>query len=92
MKLLLFSLSLSLCSCQINPTQKGTVTMTDNGVTDLTKKGDRLLETGIYARRDVPPGFAEGYAKGQADQVKREWEDLQNQQRYLHFWSVLRRP
>lgn len=71
--------------CMISPQQKGTVTMADRGTLSLTKKGDRLLDTGIYAKRDVPPEYAEGYVKGMSDQTKREWEDLQNAQRWLHI-------
>lgn len=61
--------------------------MADRGTMTLTQKGDRLMDTGIYAKRDVPPEYAEGYVKGMADQTKREYEDLQNAQRWLHFFE-----
>jgi hypothetical protein len=79
-KLLLVSLcGLVLCGCS-TVEQKGTVTIQGRGAKLLTAKGDRLMNTGVYAKKDVPAEFAEGYAKGISDEVKREYWSMQDEQ------------
>jgi hypothetical protein len=79
--LLLVLSSLALAACSSTVEQKGTVTIQGRGAKLLTERGDRLMSTGIYAKKDVPADFAEGYAKGIADQVKREYWSMQDEQR-----------
>ena len=52
------------------------------GTKVLTEKGDQLMQTGVYAKREVSPDFAEGYDKGLSDAVKREYWSMQEAQRY----------
>jgi hypothetical protein len=65
--------------------QRGTVTIQGRGAALLTTKGDQLMESGVYAKRNVSTDFAEGYAKGMADQTWREYWSLQDAQRWTHF-------
>lgn len=57
----------------------------------LTQHGDQLMETGVYAKRSVSKDFAEGYAKGESDQVKKEYWSLQDAQRWVHLWCAVRK-
>jgi hypothetical protein len=72
----------------ISPQKKGTLTVADNGTAYLTNKGDPLMDTGIYARKDVSPQFAAGYEKGLSDAAKREYWSMQDNQRWVHFTTV----
>ena len=47
------------------------------GAQRLATKGDPLVPTGVYSRRDVSPDWAAGYEAGLADAVKREYWDIQ---------------
>ena len=63
-------------------TEKGNCNLEGIGTKFLTEKGDQLMQTGVYAKRDVSPDFAEGYEKGLSDAVKREYWSMQEAQRY----------
>jgi hypothetical protein len=76
------AIGLILSGCAISPQKKGTVTVEGIGTKDLTEKGDQLMQTGVYAKREVSPDFAEGYEKGLSDAVKREYWSMQEAQRY----------
>jgi len=68
--------------CAISPQKKGTVTVEGIGTKVLTEKGDQLMQTGVYAKREVSADFAEGYEKGLSDAAKREYWSMQDAQRY----------
>jgi hypothetical protein len=76
------AIGLILSGCAISPQKKGTVTVEGIGTKVLTEKGDPLMQTGVYAKREVSPDFAEGYEKGLSDAVKREYWSMQEAQRY----------
>jgi hypothetical protein len=77
---LLVGLVLSGCA-NISPQKKGTVTIQDRGAQYLTERGDQLMDSGIYAKKNVSPDFAEGYEKGLSDAVKRDYWSMQEAQR-----------
>jgi hypothetical protein len=86
-KLILLGL-VGLCGACSDITQRGTVTISGRGATLLTKRGDQLMETGVYAKRNVSKDFAEGYAKGQADDAWRSYWSMQDAQRWItHFYT-----
>ena len=74
--------SICLSGCMISPQKRGTVSIEGIGTKVLTEKGDQLMQTGVYAKREVSPDFAEGYEKGLSDAVKREYWSMQEAQRY----------
>ena len=78
------AIGLLFTSCAISPQKKGTLTVADIGTKGLTERGDQLMGTGVYAKREVSPDFAEGYEKGLSDSVKRDYWSLQDAQRYNH--------
>jgi hypothetical protein len=80
-KLLLLT-ALLVSACEISPQKKGTVTIAGRGAELLTEKGDQLMDTGIYARKNVSPEFAEGYEKGLSDAAKRDFWSMQEAQRW----------
>jgi hypothetical protein len=67
-----------------SPQKKGTVTVAGRGAQLLTERGDQMMGTGIYAKKNVSQDFAEGYEKGLSDAVQRQYWELQNQQRWVH--------
>ena len=69
-------------------TQPGTVDIQGRGAVLLTQRGDQLLQSGIYAKRSVSKDFASGYAAGEADQVKKEFWQMQDAQRWVHFYTA----
>ena len=73
---------LALSGCALSPQQRGTVTVEGMGTKVLTEKGDQLMQTGVYAKREVSADFAEGYEKGLSDAVKRDYWSMQDAQRY----------
>lgn len=76
----LITLGFSLCLCACSSIeQRGTVTIQGRGTQQLTERGDPLMGTGIYAKKDVPKEYAMGYAKGISDQVQREYWQLQDE-------------
>jgi len=75
-------IGLALSGCALSPQKKGTVTVEGIGTKQLTERGDQLMQTGIYAKREVSADFAEGYQKGLSDAVKRDYWSLQEAQRY----------
>ena len=77
---LLVGLVFSGCA-NITPQKKGTVTIQDRGAQYLTERGDQLMDSGIYAKKNVSPDFAEGYEKGLSDAVKRDYWSMQEAQR-----------
>ena len=79
-KVLLAGLLLS--GCALSPQKKGTVTVEGIGTKVLTEKGDQLMQTGVYAKREVSPDFAEGYEKGLSDAAKRDYWSMQEAQRF----------
>jgi hypothetical protein len=85
-QILLLSLVGVLGACS-DITQKGTVTMEGRGAVLLTQHGDQLMQTGVYAKRNVSKDFSEGYAKGMADMTWREYWSLQDAQRWMHFYT-----
>jgi hypothetical protein len=68
---------LCLCSCG-SIERRGEVTISGRGVQQLTDKGDPLMETGVYAKKNVPPDYAAGYVKGRSDQIKNEFWSMQD--------------
>ena len=70
--------------CMISPQKKGTVTTEMRGAALLTEKGDELMETGVYSKRQVSPQFAQGYEKGLSDAAKRDYWSMQEAQRWAH--------
>ena len=78
----LLVVGLALSGCALSPQQRGTVTVEGMGTKVLTEKGDQLMQTGVYAKREVSPDFAEGYEKGLSDAVKRDYWSMQEAQRY----------
>jgi len=78
----MLSIGLILSGCTLSPQKKGTVTVEGMGTKVLTEKGDQLMQTGVYAKREVSADFAEGYEKGLSDAVKREYWSMQEAQRY----------
>jgi hypothetical protein len=76
-----------LGACSDTLTQKGTVTIAGRGAVLLTTKGDQLMSTGVYAKKNVSSDFAMGYAKGQADMTWREYWAQQDAQRWVHFYT-----
>jgi hypothetical protein len=79
---IMLAIGLILSGCAISPQKKGTVTVEGIGTKVLTEKGDELMQTGVYAKREVSPDFAEGYEKGLSDAVKRDYWSMQEAQRY----------
>jgi hypothetical protein len=75
-------LALCISACSISPQQKGTVTTEMRGAGLLTTKGDQLMQTGVYSKREVSADFAEGYQKGLSDSVKRQYWAEQDAQRW----------
>src|SRR5689334_19315538 len=76
---LFLCLSVGLAGCSgIQP--RGSVTMLGRGAQLLTERGDPLMGTGVYAQRNVPKDYAEGYTAGVASQLHREYLSLQQQQ------------
>jgi hypothetical protein len=67
----------------ISPQQKGTLTTSMIGTKGLTEKGDQLMGTGVYAKREVPAEFAEGYEKGLSDAAKQDYWSIQEAQRWV---------
>jgi hypothetical protein len=76
------AIGLILSGCALSPQKKGTVTVEGMGTKVLTEKGDQLMQTGVYAKREVSADFAEGYEKGLSDAVKRDYWSMQEAQRY----------
>jgi hypothetical protein len=76
------AIGLVLSGCTLSPQKKGTVTVAGIGTKELTEKGDQLMQTGVYAKREVSADFAEGYQKGLSDAAKRDYWSLQEAQRY----------
>ena len=81
-RLILLGTALLFSSCMMSPQKRGTVTVAGIGTKVLTEKGDQLMGTGVYAKREVSPDFAEGYEKGLSDAAKREYWSMQDAQRY----------
>ena len=78
-------------ACAYSPQKKGTVTTEMRGARLLTDKGDQLMQTGVYSKREVSADFAEGYEKGLSDTYKRWWWSMQDAQRWTtHFWDNTR--
>ena len=75
-----------LSGCAVSTQKKGTLTVADIGAKQLTEKGDQLMQTGVYAKREVSADFAEGYEKGLSDAAKQDYWSMQNAQRFVHFW------
>jgi hypothetical protein len=86
----LLLVGLLVSGCEISPQKKGTVTVAGRGASLLTEKGDQLMDTGIYAKKNVSPEFAEGYEKGLSDSVKRDYWSMQDAQRWVRFWAVVK--
>jgi hypothetical protein len=78
----MLAIGLVVSGCTLSPQKKGTVTVEGIGTKVLTEKGDQLMQTGVYARREVSADFAEGYEKGLSDAAKREYWSMQEAQRY----------
>ena len=78
----LLMIGLVFAGCAISPQKKGTVSVEGIGTKVLTEKGDQLMQTGVYAKREVSADFAEGYEKGLSDAAKREYWSMQDAQRY----------
>ena len=85
-KWLVFGL-VGLCAGCGSIQQRGTVTIAGRGASLLTTKGDELMSTGVYAKKQVSAEFAMGYAKGQADAAWREYWAMQDAQRFVHFYA-----
>jgi hypothetical protein len=75
-------IGLLVSGCAISPQKRGTVTVDGRGAKLLTEKGDQLMGTGVYAKKDVSADFAEGYEKGLSDSVKRDFWSMQDAQRW----------
>jgi hypothetical protein len=79
-------LHLFLAGCSIaTPQKKGTMTIEDRGAKLATERGDPLMQTGIYAKQNVPADYATGYQAGMTRVIKDEYWDEQHAQRWLHF-------
>ena len=78
---ILLGAALLLSSCMTSPQKRGTVTVEGIGTKVLTEKGDQLMQTGVHAKREVSPDFAEGYEKGLSDAAKRDYWSMQEAQR-----------
>jgi hypothetical protein len=78
----ILAVGLILSGCALSPQKRGTVTVEGIGTKVLTEKGDQLMQTGVYARREVSADFAEGYEKGLSDAAKRDYWAMQEAQRY----------
>jgi len=78
----ILAIGLILSGCALSPQKKGTVTVEGMGTKVLTEKGDQLMQTGVYAKREVSPDFAEGYEKGLSDAAKRDYWSMQEAQRF----------
>ena len=78
---LLIGMIVLYSGCALSPQKKGTVTVEGIGTKVLTEKGDQLMQTGVYAKREVSPDFAEGYEKGLSDAAKRDYWSMQEAQR-----------
>ena len=78
----MLAITLILSGCALSPQKKGTVTVEGMGTKVLTEKGDQLMGTGVYAKREVSPDFAEGYEKGLSDAAKRDYWSMQEAQRF----------
>jgi hypothetical protein len=77
-------LSWCLGGCaDISPQKKGTLTVADRGAYELTERGDPLMNSGIYAKKNVSPDFAEGYEKGLSDSAKQAYWSMQEAQRWI---------
>jgi hypothetical protein len=72
-----FTVLLAGCS-SLQP--RGSLTVQGRGAQLLTQRGDALMDTGIYAKKDLPKDFVEGYAKGINDQLHREYFSHQAEQ------------
>ena len=79
----MLAIGLVLSGCALSQQKKGTVTVEGIGTKVLTEKGDQLMQTGVYAKREVSPDFAEGYEKGLSDAAKREYWSMQDAQRWV---------
>jgi hypothetical protein len=79
----LLAITLLLSGCMISPQQKGTLTTSMIGTKGLTEKGDQLMGTGVYAKREVSADFAEGYEKGLSDATKQDYWSMQEAQRWV---------
>ena len=77
----LLVVGLVISGCALTPQKRGTVTVEGIGTKVLTEKGDQLMQTGVYAKREVSADFAEGYEKGLSDAVKRDYWSMQEAQR-----------
>lgn len=81
MKCLALCIALLFLGCTVGPTvPKGQITVQGRGAEALTNKGDPLMNDQGDARK-VSVEFAKGYTKGIADQVKRAYWALQQNQR-----------
>ena len=89
MKVKLLILGLLLSGCAISPQKRGSLTVQDIGAKGLTEKGDPLMETGVYAKKNVSPDFAAGYEHGLSDAAKQDYWELQNAQRFVRFWWAI---
>ena len=78
----ILAVGLILSGCALLPQKRGTVTVEGVGTKVLTEKGDQLMQTGVYAKREVSADFAEGYEKGLSDAAKRDYWAMQEAQRY----------
>lgn len=78
-KVILLGLT-ALCAGCSSIGQRGSVTIQGRGASILSQKGDQLMSTGVYARKDVTPDFAAGYHKGIEDAAWREYWSMQDQQ------------
>jgi hypothetical protein len=52
------AIGLILSGCALSPQKRGTVTVEGMGTKVLTEKGDQLMQTGAYAKREVSADFA----------------------------------
>ena len=77
----MLAITLILSGCALSPQKRGTVTVEGMGTKVLTEKGDQLMQTGVYAKREVSPDFAKGYEKGLSDAAKRDYWSMQEAQR-----------
>jgi hypothetical protein len=70
---------------------RGQTTVAERGAALLTSKGDQLMGTGIYAQKNVTKDFAEGYEAGLAAAAKQDYWSMQEEQRWLHFYTAIDR-
>jgi hypothetical protein len=70
--------------CAISPQKRGTITTEMRGTSLLTERGDQLMQTGVYSKREVSADFAAGYEKGLSDAAKRDYWSMQDAQRWAH--------